>query len=122
MRSIATWARSYMSLRASPDVQVSRLRVVSVTSAAISMSRTTNATRSSISVMPAGMRRPAEGRAPAEAFPPSPPDFRSAVFMVQRLDGAVVFDLDLLDLGGPLPRLGAARILRVEGSGLVLDV
>src|SRR5258706_14681561 len=102
MASSTTWARSYMSFRASPAVHVSRLRVVSVTSAEMSISRMTNATRSSIRVMP------------ATGF--------LTVFMVQRLGGPVVFDFDLLDLRAALPRLGAAHLRRVEGSHLVFDV
>src|SRR5882672_12220121 len=72
------------------------------------MSRMTNATSSSISVMPAVARGP--GLAAL------------LIFMMQRLDRPVVIDLDLLDLRAALPRFRLPRILRVEGALLVLDV
>src|ERR1043165_6089552 len=93
-----------MSFRASPAVHVSRLRVVSDTSAATSIRRTTNATRSSIRVIPA--------RGPASL----------PVFLIQRLARAVVLDLQFLDLRAALPGFRLARVHGVKGALLVLDV
>src|SRR5258706_10340986 len=98
-----------MSFRVSPEVQVSTLRVVSVTSAAMSMSRTTNATSSSMSVMPGEWRWAIGNRQWPEGHLLSAIAscllliaFFLAVFMVQRLGGTVVLDLDFLDLRGAL--------------------
>src|SRR5262245_60062912 len=110
IRSSTTCARSYMSLRASPVVHVSSPRVVSVTSAATSMSRMTNATSSSINVMP---RR--ESRCAIR-------DSILSVFMVQGLCGPIVLDLDLFDFRVSLPGLGVPHLRGVERARFVLHV
>src|SRR5689334_13827162 len=66
----------------------------------------TNATRSSMSVMPLARR---ETRA-------------LSIFMVEGLGRTVVVDRDVPDLRIPLPRLRAARIRGVERTLPVLDV